>query len=101
MLGLRYSDLDTSNRYRIDLNTRYPVDRKFRVNPRLRTDYRDNKDNDGSRISVRPSIRLDYYWNREFSLEFDLGGEWSRNKSNGVSDDTIDLFAILGYRVDF
>ncbi len=101
VVGLRYSDLSTSDRYTIDLNTRYPVDRSFRVNPRLRSDYRDNKNNDGTRISLRPSIRFDYLWNRELSLEFDIGGEWNRDKRDGVSEDSFDLFTIIGYRVDF
>ena len=101
VVGLRHSDLSTSRRYTVDLNTRYPVDRSFRVNPRLRGDYRDNKDNDGTRISVRPSVRFNYIWNRGVSLEFDIGGEWNRDKRDGVTDDTFDLFTILGYRVDF
>ena len=77
------------------------MDRSFRVNPRLRTDYRENKDDDGTRFSIRPSIRLDYIWDRDLSFEVDLGGQWNRDTQFGDTVESIDLFAIVGYRVDF
>lgn len=68
VLGLRYADTQNSDRYTVDINTRYPVNRDFRVNPRLRTDYRENKNDDGTQISIKPSVRIDYYWTRTLLL---------------------------------
>ena len=101
VVGVRYSDLSTSDRYTVDLNTRYPLDSTFRLNPRLRADHRRNKDDDGTRTAFRPSIRLDYVWDRGLSFELDLGGEWRKETRSGLSDEAVDLFGIVGYRVDF
>lgn len=101
ILGFRYVDTDRFKRYTIDLNTRYPISRSFRISPRLRTDYRVNEDDDDTQLSVKPSLRLIYYWDRELQFELDLGGEWVDNKIDGESDKTLGLFFNLGYRVDF
>ncbi len=101
ILGLRYVDTDRFKRYTIDLNTRYPVTRSFRISPRLRTDYRVDKDDDDTQLSVKPSVRLIYYWDRELQFELDLGGEWVTNRIDGESDKTLGLFFNLGYRFDF
>jgi hypothetical protein len=101
VLGLRYADTQNSNRYTIDINTRYPVNRDFRVNPRVRTDYRENKNDNGTQISIKPSVRFDYYWTRELLLELDLGAEWTNDRLNDESDDRLGFFGSVGYRVDF
>jgi hypothetical protein len=101
ILGFRYVETDRFKRYTIDLNTRYPISRSFRISPRLRTDYRVNEDDDDTQLSVKPSLRLIYYWDRELQFELDLGGEWVDNKIDGESDKTLGLYFNLGYRVDF
>jgi tetratricopeptide (TPR) repeat protein len=101
VLGLRYADTDGFDRYTIDINTRYPVNRSFRVRPRVRTDYRENKNDDATIILVKPSARFIYYWKRELQLELDIGGEWSDERRAGDSDESFGLFLNLGYRVDF
>ena len=101
ILGFRYVDTDSFERYTIDLNTRYPVSRSFRVSPRLRTAYRLDKDDDDTQLSVRPSLRLTYYWDRGLQFELDAGGEWVSDQIDGESDKTVGLFFNLGYRFDF
>ena len=100
ILGVRYVDTDRFERYTIDLNTRYPVDRSFRVSPRLRTDYRLDKDDDDTQLSLRPSMQLIYYWERELQFELDIGGEWVSNRIDDQSNDTYGFFLNLGYRFD-
>ena len=101
VLGLRYADTQNSDRYTVDVNTRYPVNRAFRVNPRLRTDYRENKNDNGNQISVKPSVRFDYYWTRTLLFELDLGAEWTNDRIDEESDDRTGFFVNVGYRVDF
>jgi len=101
VLGLRYADTQNSHRYTVDINTRYPVTRDFRVNPRLRTDYRENKDDDGTQIAVKPSVRFDYYWTRTLLFELDLGAEWTSDRINDDADNRTGLFANIGSRIDF
>lgn len=101
VLGLRYADTQNSDRYTVDINTRYPVTRDFRVNPRVRTDYRENKKDNGNQISVKPSVRFDYYWTRTLLFELDLGAEWTNDRIDSTSDDRTGFFVNVGYRVDF
>ena len=102
IVGLRYSDTSASDRYILDLNTRYPVNRSFRVSPRLRVAYRANKGSDQTQISYRPSMRLNYYVTRTFQLELEGGGEWTDDQlAGGANETTFGYFVNLGYRVDF
>lgn len=99
--GLRYADTATSNRYTVDLSARYPVSRDFRVSPRVRVSYRENKNDDGTQTAVRPSVRLNYNVHRNFQLEFEGGGEWQQDEFSGMSTESRGFFLNLGYRLDF
>jgi len=103
ILGLRYSDTQTSNTYSVSVNTRYPVTREFRVNPRAILDYRTNKDGNSEQWKFRPLLRLEYTWKRRYHLELEGGGEWSSEKlaGNGQSDDRRGYFLTVGYRISF
>jgi len=103
VIGLRYADAGTSNTVSLNLNTRYPVNRAWRINPRFRVDYRENTDTIGRQLKYRPSIRMDYYWKRRIRLEVEAGGEWADNKISGLDEKekTRGYFWNIGYRADF
>jgi hypothetical protein len=101
IIGFRYSDATSNDRYTVQLNTRYPVDQALRVGPRLRFDYRKNKDNDDQSVAAIPSIRLNYQWSRDIQFELELGGEWARTTTNGEVDTTLGYLVFVGHRVDF
>lgn len=99
--GVRYADRSNSDYYILDLNTRYPITRDFRVNPRLRFSYRENKFNDSTEFAVQPSLKLNYRWTRDLSLELEVGGQWANREQDGITDEELEYFVILGYRYDF
>jgi tetratricopeptide (TPR) repeat protein len=101
IVGLRYSDLDTSDLYTISLNTRYPFTRDFRINPRFDVIYRKNKNDSGERMTYRPFLRLEYQWNRSIRFESEIGGDWIEDDGPLGSETTRTYFVNLGYRVDF
>ena len=101
ILGLRYSDTSSSRTISGNINTRYPVTMNFRVNPRFRTDYSESKDDGGDQFTIRPSLRMDYYWRRKVRLEFEGGVEWTYDRVGGQTDLTRDYFVIAGYRIIF
>ncbi len=103
VVGLRYADASTSNTVSLNLNTRYPVNRTWRINPRFRVDYRENTDTIGRQLKYRPSIRMDYYWKRRIRIEVEAGGEWSDDKISGFDENekTRGYFWNIGYRADF
>ena len=101
ILGVRYSDTDSSKTTALNLNTRYPINRDWRINPRLRFDYRTNKDSRGTQSTIRPSFRMDYRWKRRVRFEFEAGGEWSNENLSDQTDKTSAYFFNSGYRIDF
>ena len=108
ILGLRFSDTKSSKTATVDLNVRYPIDQQWRLNPRIRSDYRFAEGEQGSRIRIRPSMRVNYRWRRPVNIEFEVGGEWSTEQitddaalGTGDTQDAAEWYARLGYRLDF
>lgn len=101
ILGLRYADTTNSKIWVVDLNTRYPVSKAFRVNPRLQFGYRTNKLNSGSEISARPSIRMYYTTKRRLQFEPEVGGEFLKSDTPFGKETTAGYYVNMGVRRDF
>jgi hypothetical protein len=101
ILGLRYADTGSADTVSLNLNTRYPITRSFRFNPRFDVSYRDNKDDDGEQITFRPSLRMEYVWRRRYHLELEGGAEFSDEKLTDDTEERDSYFWSIGYRVDF
>lgn len=101
ILGLRYSDTSTSNTATVSFNTRYPVNRVWRLNPRMRVDYRENSNDNSTQWIYSPEFRTDFRWRKRYRFEFELGGEWSTRELTQGNEDTSSYFFSLGYRADF
>jgi hypothetical protein len=101
--GLRYSNLDTADIYSASLNTRYPVNSAWRINPRVRVDYRESNRNGSTQWIGAPSMRIDYRLSRRYRFELEAGGEWSTRDLPDLpeDEDTSSYFINLGYRVNF
>lgn len=101
IFGLRYSDLQNVDSYSVDLNTRFPITRDLRINPRVRIDYRKNKNDNGDRVNIRPLVRLDYRWKRWLRFELEGGREWIDETVIGDSQKSTNYFFSLGARAFF
>jgi hypothetical protein len=101
IFGMRYSDLQNVDSYSVDLNTRFPITRDLRINPRVRIDYRKNKNDDGDRVNIRPLVRLDYRWKRWLRFELEGGREWINETVIGDSQKSTNYFFSLGARAFF
>lgn len=101
IIGLRYSDTSTSRTYSVNINTRYPITRNLRINPRFLIDYRTTKENDNELLKFRPLVRLEYRWKRYYNFEIEGGLEFSTDKTSSTTDDRRGYFLTLGYRIDF
>ena len=100
IVGLRYADGDNANTISGTLNTRYPVNHEWRLNPRFRLDYRDN--NDGTTQWIKaPSFRTEYRWRKRYRFEGEAGAEWSSQQLDEDNNETSSYFLSLGYRYDF
>jgi hypothetical protein len=101
VFGLRYADGSDRDIYSLNFNTRYPVTRDLRVNPRFRMDYRKNQDDNTDQMIYRPSLRLDYRVKRRLRLEAEIGGEYSDREIVNGSEKNSSYFVNIGYRADF
>lgn len=99
--GLRFADRVDSNLYVLDLNTRFPLTPDLRISPRLRLGYTTGDTNDLREISVLPSVLLNYYWTKDFSLELELGTKWTQRELAGATERETELFVTAGFRYDF
>jgi tetratricopeptide (TPR) repeat protein len=105
IIGGRYADTPRSRSYTADINARIPVTPKFRLNPRARYGYRDDRLVQGSYRQIQPSLRMNYYPFKHSEVEFEIGANFNKQKSTmgGVPSTTTEqgiLFS-LGYRMDF
>lgn len=101
ILGLRYSDTSSADTIALNLNTRYPVSREWRLNPRLDIEYRKKTNSDGDRFKIKPSFRMDYRWKRHIRFDLEAGGEWATEKLTDQTENTSGYFLRLGYRLDY
>jgi hypothetical protein len=99
--GVRFSDLNVSNVYSLNLNARYPVTDRLRLNPRVDVIYRDNERDSGERYTVRPEVRVEYRPSRRSRFEVELLYEWLKDRRpEDVS--LLRTYGLnVGYRLDF
>lgn len=101
IFGLRYGDTTNADTYTLTGNWRVNINRKLRVNPRLRLDYRENKDDSGNRVIVKPFIRVDYNLRKWVKFEMDLGYEWYDEQLDVGSFRNNSYYFSMGYRIQF
>ncbi len=110
ILSGRYADTQRNRTYTADFNARVPISSKFRLSPRVRYGYRDGKITPQTPIpgtfrQFQPTLRMNYYPSRRSELEFEVGGNFTRQKDNfGGTPTTLRESGILinaGCRIDF
>jgi hypothetical protein len=100
--ALRYSQMMTTNRYVLDLNTRFPLTNDLRISPRLRLGYGYGHNGiDLKEYTVLPSVLIDYYWTKNWNLEFEIGAQWTNTVQSGIKTTDTELLATVGLRYDF
>jgi hypothetical protein len=101
IIELRYADTMTNDSFSFNLNLRYPFTPDFRVNPRIQTNYRKNKNDDGESVTIRPLVRIDYRWKKWLRFELEGGREWREDTTLGNTEKTTGYFATVGFRAYF
>jgi hypothetical protein len=101
VIELRYADTMSNDSFSFNLNLRYPFTPDFRVNPRIQTNYRKNKNDDGESVTIRPLVRIDYRWKKWLRFELEGGREWREDTVLGNTEKTTGYFATVGFRAYF
>jgi len=101
IFGVRYYDTFVSDVTSFVVNSRFPVTRTWRLNPRLQYDIRDYKDG-RSQTKLRAIIRTDYRYLNKAHFDFEIGyDEISNDETESQFLASNNLFFTLGYRWDF
>lgn len=103
IVGVSYNDAKDSKTSSLTLNTRYPVTNDWRINPRLRIDYRTSVTG-GDSVSYKPQLRTDYRLGKKITFELEGGVEWDEQKAATTTTTTTNAqnteiyYISLGYR---
>ena len=98
IVGLRYAVSDTTDVYSINLDTRFPIGRSWRINPRLRVDYREIKSDQSTQWIYTPGVRVQYRMGRRLRFELEAGKQYSQRESQTMDVDRESYFVNVGYQ---
>lgn len=101
IVGLRHSVSDTTDVYSINLDTRFPIGRAWRINPRLRVDYREINSDLSTQWTYSPSLRVQLRVGRKWRIEFVAGKQFSVRDMEVTEMDRESEFVHLGYQLFF
>jgi hypothetical protein len=101
IIGLRYSDSDTTQVVSLTLDSRYPFGRTWRINARLRVDRRQLTSDASTQWMYTPGIRIQYRRSQKIRVEFEAGKLFSQQNSTNSNQDRESYFVNLGYQVFF
>jgi hypothetical protein len=100
-LNLSHRITDTSRISSAAIDSNYAINRRWKVSPQVRTDYRDNLLDRSAQWRASPSVKMEYRWRRQYGLDIEAGGEWlTREASHAVTSQS-SYFVSLGYKANF
>ena len=97
----RIADTSSSSLLLLDGYTRFSVNDKLRLKPRLKVGYRDLKSSSSMEIFAIPSLTADYEVNDSTSLELEIGGRISNLDAPSFSEESNEAFATVGVVFEF
>ncbi len=101
IVGLRYAVSETTDVYSTTLDTRFPIGRGWRINPRLRVDYREIRTDQSTQWIYTPGLRLQYRMGRIARFEVQTGKQFSTREMARSDQDRESWFVYAGYQLFF
>ena len=98
IMGFRYSVSDSTDVYSINLDSRFPLGRAWRINPRLRVDYREIRSDQSTQWIYTPALRVQFRPGRHWRLELEAGKQFSRRDMALSDQDRESNFIYIGYQ---
>ena len=100
ILGIRYYQTEPSDTVSFIVNSRFPIGRSWRINPRLQYDIR--KQFDGrEQKKIRAMLKTDYRYHNRLRFDFEIGYDDTTVSNSAIDLDNSSLYFSLGYRWDF
>jgi len=100
-LDLSHSVTGSTRTSSATFDTRYTINRRWKVSPRLRTDYRDSFLERSVKWVTAPSVRMEYQWRDRYGVKIEAGGEWVTRELSDQADSDSSYFVKLGYKANF
>ena len=100
VLGFRYLDTMISDTFSFIVNTRFPISRNWRINPRLQYDLRELSDG-RSQNKIRALLKTDYNYFNKARFDFELGYDDTSESGTELPLGNSYLYFLIGYRIDF
>ena len=100
VLGIRYSNTEPSKTISFIANSMFPINRDWRINPRLQYDIR-NLNGSRSQRKIRAIIRTDYSYTNKVRFDLEIGYDQTDEDNNDQSIGRNNIFFTLGYRWNF
>ena len=100
VLGIRYSNTEPASIISLIANSRFSINRDWRINPRLQYDIK-NLSGSRSQQKVRAIIRTDYTYINQIRFDFEIGYDQTDEDNSGESLSSNNLFFTVGYRWNF
>ena len=101
MLGLRYSESDSTQVSSLTLDSRFPIGRRWRINPRLRVDQRQIMADSSDELILTPGLRIQYRHSRKWRFELEAGKQFATRETLGTDLDRESYFINVGYQAFF
>ncbi len=101
IIGLRYAASDSTNVYSLNLDSRFPIGRAWRINPRLRVDYREILADSSSQWNLTPVMRIQFRPGRRWRIDLEAGQQFSRREMETADLDRESRFVYFGYQYFF
>ena len=99
IFSARYATSDSADVYTLNLDTRFPIGRSWRINPRLRVDYREISSDQSTQWVYTPGLRLQYRLGRRGRIELDAGKRFSSRELEDTDLDQESYFINIGYQL--
>lgn len=101
IFGARYSDSDTTKVVSLTVDSRYPVGKSWRINPRLRVDRRQRLADSSYEWLYTPGLRIQYRRSQKLRIELEVGKQFSQRETVDADFDRESYFINLGYQLFF
>lgn len=95
---LRHETHEGCDSWSVNLDTHYPINGSWYVNPVVHVDRYHYGSDGGSQWSLLPTLRVSHQIRRNLSLAMELGGQWTRQPGGSLS---AGYYMSFGYQATF
>ena len=100
-LDLRYNVTEAGRTSTAAFDTKYAINRFWKIMPTLRADYHRPVLDSSPRWVASPTVKMEYRQTRQTSFKVEAGGEWSSGMKTIPDDSRSSYFVSLGYQAKF